>query len=268
MSDLDRISVEPTRRCSKGCAFCYNGSGPDGAGEWTDTDLVALARSAAAAGVRALSLGGGEPLEWPPIFDVLRALDGVLFRSLTTNGLPLERDGVVGELVAARPDKVHVSIHAPENPREVARVVEQVAMLARLGIRSGVNLLVRRSRLSAAAATARTLAAAGIDHRRIVFLPMRGSDTPTAEEVARVAAGGPFQSMTCLRGCGKSARFASIAADRTAAWCSYTRTRRRLEAPTHAALVRALDGLGLEPCAGGALVAVRRPDNRMPEWSQ
>lgn len=46
----------------------------------------------------------------------------------------------------------------------------------------------------------------------------------------------------------------SVAADRTVAWCSYTRTRRRLDALTHAALTRALDGLGLAPCDDGQLV--------------
>ena len=251
--NVERVSVEPSRRCSKGCAFCYNGSNADADGAWTAADLVAFARSAAEGGVRVISFGGGEPLEWGSLFDVLRATDGVLARTLTTNGLPL--DERLDTLVAARPDKVHVSIHAPENPREVARVARQVDALAQRGIASGVNLLVRRSRVDDAARAARSLHDAGIENDRIVYLPMRGSDTPSPRDIARVA-GGPFQSMTCLAACGKSPRFASVDAMRSAAWCSYTTTRRKLAAPTYASLVAALDGLGLAPCDGAGLVAL------------
>jgi len=255
---IDRISIEPTRRCSKACSFCYNGSGPGVAGEWGAQELINFAVDAAAHGVAALSLGGGEPLEWPAVIEVLRALQGTLFRSLTTNGLPLERPEVFAALISAQPDKVHISIHAPESPREVARVAQQVRALAAAGIKSGVNLLVRRSRLVEATVAARTLHASGIGNDRIVYLPMRGDarETPTPEEIARVA-GGRFQSMTCLGGCAKSARFVSIAADRTVAWCSYTVSRRPLVAPTWAALLDALEGLGLTFC-GEQLVRLGR----------
>ncbi|MCB9594483.1 MAG: radical SAM protein [Sandaracinaceae bacterium] len=250
---LERVSVEPSRRCSKACAFCYNGSTPDGDGEWTADELIAFGADLAAHGVRSLSLGGGEPLEWVGVFDVLAGLEGVLLRSLTTNGLPLSDAALFERLVGARPDKVHVSIHDPRGRGEVRRVIEQVQALAERGVPSGVNLVVARSRLDAARDAAAALRDRGIGNERIVYLPMRGSDTPTPEEVHAVAAG-PFQSMTCLRGCGASPRFVSVAADRTVAWCSYTRTRRRLDALTHAALTRALDGLGLAPCDDGQLV--------------
>ncbi len=257
---LDRISVEPSRRCSKGCSFCYNGSNADGAGAWTLDEIVAFARSCAENGVQSISFGGGEPLEWEPIFDVLRALDGLLARTLTTNGLPLDEPGILDRLVDARPQKVHVSIHAPENPREVTRASSHVLALEGRGVASGVNLLVRRSRLEEARAAARTLHTAGIHNDRIVYLPMRGDDTPSPRDVAGVA-GAPFQSMTCLTACGRSPRFASIDAERRAAWCSYTRSRRPLASPSFGALALALDGLGLEPCDGPGLVrlAAARP---------
>jgi hypothetical protein len=97
-------------------------------------------------------------------------------------------------------------------------------------------------------AIAESVRAAGIGNDRIVYLPMRLEDTPTPEEVGAVAGGGPFQSMSCLAACAASPRFSAVGWDRTVAWCSYTRARRRLEAPTYEALLVALGGLGLEFC--------------------
>lgn len=251
---IERVSVEPSRRCGKGCAFCYNGSSRTGEGLWTELELTALAIDLGAHGVRSISFGGGEPLEVPWIFSILTTLRGAILRSLTTNGLPLLEPDVLDRLVRAHPDKVHVSIHDPENTREVERVIAQVVSLAERSLRSGVNVLVRRSQLDAATRAIEALAKAGIGLDRIVLLPMRGEDTPSPAEVARAAGNARFQSMTCLSACGKSPRFVSIDAERAAAWCSYTRTRRALRAPTHAALMAALDGLGLEDCASNNLV--------------
>ena len=251
------VSVEPSRRCTKACSFCYNGSDAHGDGRWTASELVAFARDLAANGVEVLSFGGGEPLEWVGVFDTLRELDGVLLRTLTTNGLPLRDASIEARLVAAKPDKVHVSIHRPGNAREVRRVIDSVHRLAERGLRSGINLMVPRSRLAEASSAAAAIRSAGIQNERIVYLPMRGSDTPTPEEILTVA-GGPFQSMTCLRGCGRSERFASVAADRTAAWCSYTTSRRALRAPTFEALRSALHGLGVRFCGEGQLVRLSR----------
>lgn len=257
---LERLSIELTERCSKGCGFCYNGSHRAGDTAWAVDELRALVTDCAAHGTRAFSFGGGEPLEAPELlWPVLAALRGRAFRSLTTNGLLLD-DATIARLADAAIDKVHVSIHAPQDDDEVTRVIAQVGQLARAGIRAGINLLVRRSRLAAAQHAAQRLAAAGIGNDRIVYLPMRGADVPAAEEVATVA-GGPFQSTTCLTACGASSRFATIAASRTVAWCSYTVARRPLAAPTHAALVAALTGLDLINCddrAGGLVRLTRR----------
>jgi MoaA/NifB/PqqE/SkfB family radical SAM enzyme len=251
---ITRISVEPSRRCSKGCAFCYNGSGPDGADGWSARELVAFAMDCANHGVDALSLGGGEPLEYEGIWRVLGDLEGALARTLTTNGIPLDDPATLRRLVSARPDKVHVSIHGPENPREVERAARHALALDAAGIPAGINLLVRRSRLDDAKRAFDALARSDISPAHIVLLPLRaegGADTPSARDLSTVAGGTRFQSMTCLEGCAKSERFASIAADHTAAWCSYTRARRPLREGSFAALRAALDGLALDPCDGG-----------------
>jgi hypothetical protein len=243
---LQRLSIELTNRCGKACHFCYANSTPAGATAWTVSDLVAFLEDCATNGLRAVSFGGGEPFEYAGVFDVLAELRGKLFRSITTNGFHL-KGPTLEKLLAVRPDKVHVSIHFPS---DTDRVVELVQTLAGCGVRSGINLLVARSHLAEAAATAATVRAAGIGNDRIVYLPMRGSDTPTPDEVGRVAGGERFQSMSCLSACGPSPRFASLSWDKTVAWCSYTRARRRLPALTHEGLLAALHGLGLDFCGG------------------
>lgn len=241
-----RVSIELTNACSKACSFCYSRSLPGGATWWTPDSAARFVLDLADNGVQAVSFGGGEPLQYPGLFSLLRALDGRLFRSFTTNGLLL--DGLLDEVVAARPDKVHVSLHFADRPAEVARVARQVGELAARGVRSGVNLLVPRSRLAAATAASKTLQLSGIGVDRIVFLPMRGADTPTPGELAQVAGTRHFQSMTCLLACGPSPRFASVDWQGAAAWCSYTTSRRPLASLDYAGLVGALDGLGLEFC--------------------
>jgi hypothetical protein len=240
---IDRISIELTNRCGKACWFCYNASAPDRPTRWDTADVIAFAADCARNRVKAVSLGGGEPLEFPGVLDVLAALRGTMFRSLTTNGLLLD----VAALGRAAPDKVHVSIHFPA---DTDRVIRQVHELALAGIASGVNLLVRASQLDDAIATAARVR----DDDRIVYLPMRGDDTPSPDELGRVAGGARFQSMSCLMRCGPSPRFAAIGWDRHVAWCSYTRSRHPLAAPTHAALVAAIAGLPLVHCATPRLI--------------
>ena len=37
---IERLSVELTNRCGKGCAFCYNASRPAGETRWTPDEVV------------------------------------------------------------------------------------------------------------------------------------------------------------------------------------------------------------------------------------
>jgi sulfatase maturation enzyme AslB (radical SAM superfamily) len=245
----ERISVEVTNRCAKACWFCYNHSAPEGSTRWSVDELVDFVCDCAAHGVKAVSFGGGEPLQYEGLFEVLSRLRGTLFRSLTSNGLLLHGVRLDG-LVEAGPDKVHLSIHFPERETEVRRVIRQVHELVQRGIRSGVNLLVARSSLPAARQAAEALRQSGIGNDRIVYLPMRGRDTPSPREVAAVAGDLPFQSMSCLTACGRSPRFCSVGWDKTVAWCSYTVTRAPLKALTYEGLQAALNGLGLEFCGG------------------
>ncbi|MGD9681603.1 MAG: radical SAM protein [Candidatus Obscuribacterales bacterium] len=245
---LERISIELTDYCNKACSFCYNSSSPNGREFWDEDDAVAFVSDCARNGIKAVSFGGGEPLQHDGLFSILERLKGQLFRSLTTNGLLLDQH--FEDLVAASPDKIHVSIHYPDDTEEVERVTRQVGEIARRGIASGVNLLVRRSSLEGARQAAERLKAAGIDNRRIVYLPMRISDTPSPDQVADVAGKEPFQSMSCLSACKASPRFCSIASDKSAAWCSYTTARKTLPSLSFKGLSQALGGLELTYCGG------------------
>ena len=158
--------------------------------------------------MKAVSFGGGEPLQYPGWFDILERLRGRLFRSMTSNGLMLDMPGMMEQLADAAPEKIHLSIHFPDRDSEVERVFRQVRELQSHGIRSGVNLLVANPHLDAAQKAAAKIRAAGIGNDRIVYLPMRVRDTPTPAEMAKVAGvepGVPFQSMSCLTGCEESA---------------------------------------------------------------
>ncbi|EAZ89230.1 radical SAM protein [Crocosphaera chwakensis] len=242
-----RISIELTNQCSKHCHFCYNHSHHLGETRWQADELVDFIKDCAKSGTKAVSFGGGEPLEYPNLFEVLSELQGVLFRSITSNGLHLHGD-LLEKLVIANPDKVHLSIHYPEQKEEVKRVINQVKLLDSLGIRSGINLLVPQSKLQVATQTSQMILEAGINRERIVYLPMRKMDTPTPQEMATVAGGKPFQSMTCLMQCGISSRFCSIAWDKTVAWCSYTVSRRSLPSLTAVSLDAILQNLPLVFC--------------------
>jgi molybdenum cofactor biosynthesis enzyme MoaA len=247
----ERLSIELTNYCTKGCPFCYNTSSKTGQTHWNNTELIAFVKDCAANGVRAVSFGGGEPLEYDGVFELLETLKGTVFRSLTTHGLGLSGE-TEDRLLAASPDKVHISIHFPHIDREVSRVRDQVVHLTERGLRCGVNLLVEKNRLSEAKNAATRLKRAGIGLDRIIFLPRRSVKDPalvTTPHDLLEAAGEPrFQSMTCLKACAKSPRFCAVSWDKEVAWCSYTSARRKLEILDANGLRRALDGLGLVHC--------------------
>jgi MoaA/NifB/PqqE/SkfB family radical SAM enzyme len=245
---VERLSIELTNRCQKGCWFCYNHSGPTGATQWSIDEVVSFVSDCAHHGIRAVSFGGGEPLQFDGLWNVVRELQGRVFRSLTTNGLLLDQQ--IDRLIEAAPDKVHISIHFPNNQDEVVRVIAQVRELAARGVRSGINLLVPRSRLAAAERAAEQIRDAGITNERMVFLPMRGRDTPTAKEIFQVAGSRPFQSMSCLGKCARSPRFCSVGWDKSVAWCSYTEARAPLSPISYQGLMGALTDLGLKFCGG------------------
>jgi sulfatase maturation enzyme AslB (radical SAM superfamily) len=245
---VQRISVEVTNRCQKGCSFCYNASGKERTTRWTSSSLIEFLQSCNREGTAAVSFGGGEPLLFEGLFEVLDGLMGTVFRSVTTNGLMLEQPENLHRLVAAQPDKVHISIHNPGDDQEVTRVIQQVSELQHRGITSGINLLVRRSSLPGAVRVGEKIRQAGIDSKRVIYIPLHGEDSPCPDDIAEVAGGQPFQSVNCLTGCRISPRFCSLGWDQSVGWCSYTSSRKMLKELTAEGLAAALKGLPLQEC--------------------
>ena len=245
---VSRLSIEVNNRCQKNCSFCYNGSHPHGTTKWTPSDIVSFVVDCQNQGAEAVSLGGGEPLLFEGIFEIIQSLEGVLFRSLTTNGLLLSKPEIYKSLLASQPDKVHISIHDVEDKKEVERVIDQVKRLDLDGIRSGINLLVRLSKISDAKIVSKKIEREGIGKDRVINIPFHGNDSPTPEQIAFVAGEQPFQSVSCLKGCRISHRFCSISWDKEVGWCSYTSSRKKLNDLSAAGLSSALKGLALEYC--------------------
>lgn len=145
---IEQISIDLSNYCSKGCPFCYNSSSRDGSTSWKPSEVIEFAKSCIEGGVKAVSLGGGEPLEYEGVFDIIEALYPLTYLTLTTNGLLLDSPSIIDSLKFHKPDKIHISIHNSDNETEVSRVLRQITLLMDLGIKPGVNLLINANKLS------------------------------------------------------------------------------------------------------------------------
>ena len=244
------VSIELTNYCAKGCSFCYSKSTPEGQTFWTPDVLAPFIKDLAANGIEAVSFGGGEPLQYPYLWDLLDRLKEVpIFKSMTTNGLNLTPE-VVRRLSGAL-NKVHVSLHYPERPAELSRVIRNVLELAQAGLKSGVNFLIKGKDIEAEKAAVRAVKAAGLTADRVVFLPLRGKgiavDMATFKDVAGILSP-KFQSMFCLLECKKSERFVSVNWEGRVGWCSYTEAKTRMTNYTYDGMLEALHAKELVYC--------------------
>lgn len=117
-----RVSV--TDKCNLRCVYCM----PEGGLPWlqreemlTDGELVELVRAAAAVGVCAVRLTGGEPLLRPGLDRLVAAIaeiDGIEDVALSTNGLLLEEQ--LPALRAAGLRRVNVSLDTLRHDRFAA----------------------------------------------------------------------------------------------------------------------------------------------------
>ena len=87
---IEQISIDLTNKCSKGCSFCYNKSNHSQGYLWEKDELICFIDDCIKHGTKAISFGGGEPLEYPYIFDLIAHVTKKAFVSMTSNGLLLE----------------------------------------------------------------------------------------------------------------------------------------------------------------------------------
>ena len=198
-------------------------------------------------GVKAVSLGGGEPFEYDGVFEVIDALYPKCYLSVTSNGLPLENELIWSILDVHKPDKIHVTIHQPDNDVEVMRVERQVQQIASIGVKPGVNLLVGADRIEFAKMVYNQLIEI-LNSDQIILVPQRFSNTPTPKQLASVANGKPFQSPTCLLKCQRPTNFCSVSWDKKVNSCSFAPNKVPLENLDYAGLIKALEKVKWKKC--------------------
>lgn len=244
---IELLSIDLSNYCTKQCSFCYNHSTMEGNVMWQPQEIIDFCSNCIANGVKAVSLGGGEPFEYIGIFEIIDALYPKCYLSVTTNGLPLLKDEVWEMLMLHKPDKVHVTIHNPDNNNEVKRVMMQVERFKTTEIKPGVNLLVGADKVDEAHVVYNQLMNI-INANQIIVIPQRFSNTPTPKQLASVTGGKPFQSPSCLLGCKRPTEFASVSWDKKVNSCSYAPGKVALPSLDWRGLTTALNSVDWASC--------------------
>lgn len=245
--NIELLSIDLSNYCSKQCPFCYNHSTREGNTMWRPSEVISFASDCIRHGIKAVSLGGGEPFEYEGVFEVIRALYPQCYLSVTSNGLPLEDESMWQLLEQCKPDKIHITIHQPNNESEVRRVEELLPRIKAIGIKPGLNLLVGADRIEAAANVFQRMKKM-LDSDQIILVPQRFSNTPTPKQLASVAGGKPFQSPSCLLACKRPENFCSVSWDKKVNSCSFAPNKEPLETLDYAGLTSALGKIKWAKC--------------------
>jgi len=244
---IELLSIDLSNYCSKQCSFCYNHSTREGNTLWQPSEVIAFATDCITHGVKAVSLGGGEPFEYEGVFKVIEALYPLCYLSVTSNGLPLEDASVWQQLEFYKPDKIHVTVHHPDDVNEVDRVEALLQRIAGIGIKPGLNLLVSADKIEAATAVCQRFLKL-LNSDQIILVPQRFSNTPTPKQLALVAGGKPFQSPSCLLGCKRPSNFCSVSWDKKANSCSFAPDKQPLLTLDYQGLLDALNKVNWHSC--------------------
>lgn len=236
---IELLSIDLSNYCSKQCSFCYNHSRKEGNTVWIPSEVIDFASDCIKHGVKAVSLGGGEPFEYDGVFEVIDALYPLCYLSVTSNGLPLENKDIWGMLETHKPDKIHLTIHQSDNEAEVSRVVNRLQEIGDLGIKPGLNLLVGADKVEYAKEVYARLNKI-LESDQIILVPQRFSNTPSPKQLASVADGKPFQSPSCLLKCQRPTNFCSVSWDKKVNSCSFASGKEPLETRDYNGLEKAL----------------------------
>ena len=214
---------------------------------WQPSEVIDFASDCIKHGVKAVSLGGGEPFEYEGVFDVIDALYPQCYLSVTSNGLPLEDPAIWEQLKMHKPDKIHLTIHQPDNKAEVERVEKQLQEIDKIGIKPGLNLLVGASKIESAKDVYARLSKI-LKSEQIILVPQRFSNTPTPKQLASVAGDKPFQSPSCLLKCQRPANFCSVSWDKKVNSCSFAGGKQTLRTLDYQGLCQSLEMVKWNNC--------------------
>lgn len=246
--ELERLSVDLSNYCSKSCDFCYNKSNTHGIINWQPDEVIQLATDCAKNGLKAISLGGGEPFEYDGVYKVITALTPILFVSITSNGLPLLSENKFQKLLENKPDKIHLTIHQPDDENENRKTIDLLRKIKQHEIKVGINVLVSANKISETKKLVQYLYLSGYSENQIIFVPRKYTQIPTTKQVAEVAGSPYFQSATCLTDCTKSKRFCSISWDKKVNYCSFSTGKMSLKELSYNGVIEALSKIDSLSC--------------------
>lgn len=108
------LELELSRQCNLRCIYCYASSGKALPNELDLSEIKSIVDQAAEMGARKIIiLGGGEPLLYPHLFDVIEHIDSLgLVMDLFTNGLSLTEE------IAAKLFELKVGVVIKMNSRD------------------------------------------------------------------------------------------------------------------------------------------------------
>jgi len=204
LSAPETVHLAITTRCNLTCPGCYVPQRVHPA-EFAVAKLCGLIDQWAQMHVFQLAVGGGEPLLYEGLFDVLaHARKQGLVPNLTTNGLLLNAQ-VVQRLEQAGVARVNVSWNGPggEERQRHQAVIKALRLLLDSKLQTGVNVLVTPPMLSYLSDEFASLQALGIRHVTILrpkppALP--GVSSATWYETNRLTG----SDLSCLQGIMKS----------------------------------------------------------------
>lgn len=214
---------------------------------WKPSEVIDFASDCIKHGVKAVSLGGGEPFEYDGIFEVIDALYPQCYLSVTSNGLPLEDTLIWEQLSRHKPDKIHLTIHQPENEAEVERVEKRLIEIDSVGIKPGLNLLVGADKIDYAKDVYSRMSRI-LKSDQIILVPQRFSNTPTPKQLASVVDNRPFQSPSCLLKCQRPTNFCSVSWDKKVNSCSFAGGKAQLSSLDYNGLEDALRQVNWKSC--------------------
>lgn len=214
---------------------------------WKTSEVIGFASDCIKHGVKAVSLGGGEPFEYEGVFEVIDALYTQCYLSVTSNGLPLEDAKIWDLLCQHKPDKIHLTIHQPDDDEEVSRVEKRLIEIDSIGIKPGLNLLVGADKVECAKHVYARLSRF-LKSDQIILVPQRFSNTPSPKQLASVAEGKPFQSPSCLLKCQRPTKFCSVSWDKKVNSCSFASGKESLESLDYKGVEQALGRVKWKSC--------------------